>query len=52
MFSKGRAYEAARRLEQMGRSGGLHGLGEARAEMEAALAELADELRRMRDRLS
>jgi two-component system, sensor histidine kinase and response regulator len=51
LFSKGRAYEAARRLEQLGRSGELDGLDAARTELDATVSELLAELRQMRARL-
>jgi PAS domain S-box-containing protein len=51
LFSKGRAYEAARRLEQLGRSGQLGDHDAARLEVETSVTELLGELRQVRARL-
>jgi PAS domain S-box-containing protein len=52
LFSKDRAYEAARRLERLGRSGKLEDIDAARTEVEQSVAQLVEELRRVRGRLA
>ena len=52
MFSKGPAYDAARHLEQLGRSGALDGLDAARTEVETSVKQLLEELRRLRASLT
>ena len=45
LFSQGQAYEEARRLEQLGRSGDLTGSGAACAELDASVSKLMTDLR-------
>jgi CheY-like chemotaxis protein len=45
LFSQGQSYEGARRLEQIGKSGDLTQAEAVRAEVEASVARLAQELR-------
>jgi PAS domain S-box-containing protein len=52
LFSKGRAYEAARRLERQARGGEVDALEAAGTEVERSVRQLLEELRRMRARLA
>jgi HPt (histidine-containing phosphotransfer) domain-containing protein len=47
LFAQGKAYEATRGLEQLGRSGELENAETARAEVEAGVTELMHELRNL-----
>ena len=51
LFSQGQAYEGARRLEQVGRSGDLSEAEAVRAEVEASVSRLTTELRTLLDGL-
>ena len=52
LFAQGRAYEDARRLEQIGRSGDLANGESVRAEVETSVSGLMSELRELIDALS
>jgi CheY-like chemotaxis protein len=52
LFAQGRAYEDARRLEQIGRSGDLANGESVRAEVETSVSALMSELRELIDALS
>ena len=51
LFAQGRAYDSARRLEQLARAGDLAGAGAACADVEADVARLMAELRELRPSL-
>jgi HPt (histidine-containing phosphotransfer) domain-containing protein len=51
LFSRGAAYESARRLEQVGRSGDLSTVDASCADVEADVSRLMTELRELRSRL-
>jgi PAS domain S-box-containing protein len=52
LFSKGRAYEAACRLERQARSGEVDAFEAAGTEVELSVGQLVEELRRVRARLA
>jgi protein-histidine pros-kinase len=51
LFAEGRAYESARRLERLAKTGDLSAAGPALADVEADVSQLIAELRNLRDKL-
>jgi len=51
LFAEGRAYESARRLERLAKTGDLSAAGPALADVEADVSQLIAELRDLRDKL-
>ena len=51
LFAEGQAYESARRLERLAKTGDLSAVGPALADVEADVSQLIAELRTVRDRL-